>query len=310
MSKKRISAEEALAQWDPENAHQWAQAGRQIAYRNLLISIPCLFLGFATWIIWSVMAVQLNHIGFHFSREQLFTLTAVPPLVGATLRILYSFVIPIFGGRNWTVLSTASLLIPTLWLGHAVQDPTTSYGTFLAIAACCGFGGGNFASSMSNISFFFPKKMQGTVLGLNAGLGNLGVGGVQLMAPMVLGLSLFGAWGGDPQIWTEGALTKQIWLQNAAYIWVCFIAFFTMMAFIFMNNLATIGADFKAQFHIFKRKYMYITTFLYTMSFGSFIGYSVAFPLLCSIVFKDIDRRCIYGPLLGRVIRLWWLCFR
>lgn len=154
-----------LEQWNPEDNSFWETHGKRIARRNLWISIPCLFLGFATWMIWSAVAVNLNSVGFNFTKEQLFTLAAVPGLTGATLRIIYSFVVPIFGGRNWTVLSTATLLIPAIGIGLAVQDPNTPYETMLLLALACGFGGGNFSSSMSNISFFFPKKAQGTALG-------------------------------------------------------------------------------------------------------------------------------------------------
>jgi NNP family nitrate/nitrite transporter-like MFS transporter len=164
-----------LTTWNPEDKQFWDSQGKRTASRNLWISIPALLLAFAVWMVWSVVVVNLPNIGFRFNTNQLFWLAAVPGLSGATLRIFYSFMVPIFGGRLWTTLSTASLAIPAFWMGLAVQDPNTSYVTFLVIALLCGFGGGNFASSMANISFFYPKSQQGTALGMNAGLGNLGV---------------------------------------------------------------------------------------------------------------------------------------
>ncbi|KAB0757976.1 nitrate/nitrite transporter NarK2, partial [Pseudomonas aeruginosa] len=160
-----------LLDWRPEDPEFWARNGKRIASRNLWISIPALLLAFAVWMIWSTVTVRLNSAGFAFSNDQLFLLAALPSISGATLRVFYSFMVPIFGGRRWTALSTASMLIPCIWLGFAVQDPSTPYWVFALIALLCGFGGGNFASSMSNISFFYPKSQQGTALGLNAGLG-------------------------------------------------------------------------------------------------------------------------------------------
>ncbi|MGS8174695.1 hypothetical protein ACU7A6_09335 [Pseudomonas aeruginosa] len=189
-----------LLDWRPEDPEFWARNGKRIASRNLWISIPALLLAFAVWMIWSTVTVRLNSAGFAFSNDQLFLLAALPSISGATLRVFYSFMVPIFGGRRWTALSTASMLIPCIWLGFAVQDPSTPYWVFALIALLCGFGGGNFASSMSNISFFYPKSQQGTALGLNAGLGNLGVSVMQFAVPLavaVIGFSAaIGAFGG------------------------------------------------------------------------------------------------------------------
>ncbi|WP_323374728.1 MFS transporter [Skermanella rosea] len=175
-----------LTDWRPEDASFWAESGKRAARRNLWISIPALLLSFAVWMVWSVVVVNLPAIGFAFDTGQLFWLAALPGLSGATLRLFYSFMVPIFGGRAWTTLSTASLLLPALGIGIAVQDPATPYSVFLVLALLCGFGGGNFASSMSNISFFFPKAQKGMALGLNAGLGNLGVSVVQFVVPLVI----------------------------------------------------------------------------------------------------------------------------
>ncbi|GAX91399.1 NarK family nitrate/nitrite MFS transporter [Effusibacillus lacus] len=293
------------ARWDPENPTFWESEGKKVANRNLWISIPALLLSFAVWQIWSVVAVNLNSIGFKFTPEQLFTLAALPGLTGATLRIFYSFVVPIFGGRNWTVFSTVTLLLPTIGIGIAVQDPTTSFMEMAILAALCGFGGGNFASSMSNISFFFPKARKGTALGLNAGLGNLGVSVTQFLVPIVITAGIFGALGGEPQVITTAGSTKQVWLQNAAYVWVIPIVLTTLAAMLGMNNLSSAQASIKEQLVIFKRKHMWIMTFLYTMCFGSFIGYSAAFPLLTKATFPDVNplQYAFLGPLVGALIR-------
>ena len=295
-----------LEKWNPEDDHFWENSGHRIARRNLWISIPCLLLAFSTWMIWSAVAVNLNSIGFNFTKEQLFTLAAVPGLTGATMRIVCSFVVPIFGGKNWTVFSTALLLIPAIGIGQAVQDPATSYETMLILALFCGFGGGNFSSSMSNISFFFPKKKQGTALGLNAGLGNLGVSVMQFVVPIVTGMALFGSLGGVPQIATlADGTTKEIWLQNAGYVWVLPIILCTLAALFGMDNLKAAKTPLKEQLVIFKRKHMYLTTWLYVMSFGSFIGYAAAFPLLIKTQFPDVNplQFAFIGPLLGALIR-------
>ena len=182
-----------LTDWNPEDPEFWQRKGKRIARRNLWISIPALLLAFCVWMVWSVVVVNLPNIGFRFSTTQLFWLAALPGLSGATLRIFYSFMVPICGGRFWTTLSTASLLIPAIGIGLAVQNPGTSYGLFLTLALLCGFGGGNFASSMANISFFYPKAQKGTALGMNAGLGNLGVSVMQFLVPLVITAGVFGA---------------------------------------------------------------------------------------------------------------------
>ena len=175
-----------LIDWRPDDESFWQQMGRRIANRNLWLSMPALLLAFAVWVVWSVIVVKLPKVGFQFTPNQLFWLAALPGLSGAFFRVLYSFVVPIFGGRNWTVFSTALLLLPTLWIGVAVQDPNTNYPVFVVIALLCGLGAGNFSSSMANISFFYPQRMQGTALGLNAGVGNLGVGLAQLITPIAI----------------------------------------------------------------------------------------------------------------------------
>ena len=175
------------------------------------------------------------------SKNQLFWLTALPALSGATLRIFYSFLVPVFGGRKWTAISTASLLIPALGMGFALRDPTTSFPTLLILALLCGLGGGNFSSSMANISFFFPKDKKGLATGLNAGIGNLGVSLVQFVVPVVISMGVFGALGGEPQTVTAGDVQRSLWLQNAGFIWVIPIALASLAAWFGMNDIAAVS---------------------------------------------------------------------
>ncbi len=294
--------EHLLEQFNPEDPKYWEAHGKKIAKRNLWVSIPCLLLAFSTWMIWSAVAVNLNKVGFQFSQEQLFTQAAIPGLSGATLRLFYSFMVGIFGGKNWTIFSTATLLIPSIGIGIAVQDPTTPYSTMLILAALCGFGGGNFSSSMANISFFFPKKEQGMALGLNAGLGNLGVSTLQFLVPIVIAYPLFG---GTAQTITENGASREIWLQNAAFIWLIPIVASLLAAIFLMDNLKSAQAPLKEQIVVLKRPHMWLTTWLYIMSFGSFIGYSAAFPLLIKNLFPQVNplSYAFIGPLLGALIR-------
>jgi NNP family nitrate/nitrite transporter-like MFS transporter len=294
-----------LTHWDPENPSFWEGQGRRIAKRNLWISIPNLLLAFAVWMVWSVVVVNLPQVGFTYAPNELFWLAALPGLSGATLRIFYSFMVPIFGGRRWTAISTASLLLPAVGIGLAVQNPATPYWIMLLLALLCGFGGGNFASSMANISFFFPKAQKGTALGLNAGLGNLGVSTVQFVVPLVITAGVFGALGGEPQLWVKGEVTKQLWLQNAGFIWVPFILAASLAAWFGMNDLASAKASFSDQAIIFRRKHNWLMCWLYLGTFGSFIGYAAGFPMLIKTQFPAIDptRYAFLGPLVGALIR-------
>lgn len=288
--------------WNPEDAAFWAGGGRRVAIRNLCISIPSLLLAFAVWMVWSVVVVNLPRVGFTFSTGQLFWLAALPALSGATLRIFYSFMVPIFGGRRWTALSTASLLIPAIGIGFAVQNVSTPYWVMLVLALLCGLGGGNFASSMANISFFFPKAQKGTALGLNAGLGNLGVSVVQFVVPLVITAGIFGALVGSGQTTAAGG---EMWLQNAGFIWVPFIVICAVAAWFGMNDLSSARASFRDQSVIFRRKHNWIMCWLYIGTFGSFIGYSAGFPLLIRTQFPEINALsyAFLGPLVGALIR-------
>ncbi|KEO56864.1 nitrate/nitrite transporter [Thioclava indica] len=292
----------ALSDWQPEDKEFWQAKGRKIARRNLWVSIPALLLAFSVWMVWSVVVARLSSIGFNFTPEQLFWLAALPGLSGATLRIFYSFMVPIFGGRLWTTLSTASLLLPAMGIGYAVQNPETPYFIFLVLALLCGLGGGNFASSMANIAFFFPKAEKGNALALNAGLGNLGVSVMQFLVPIVITAGVFGAMGGAPQELSTGG---QLWMQNAGFVWVPFIAIATIAAWIGMDDIADAKASFSEQAIIFSRTHNWIMCVLYTGTFGSFIGYSAGFPLLTKLMFPEVNalQFVFLGPLVGALSR-------
>ncbi len=294
-----------IQEWNPEDAQFWETTGRSVANRNLWISVPALLLAFSVWMVWSVVVVKLKAIGFKFSEAQEFWLTALPALTGATLRIFYSFTVPIFGGRNWTVISTVSLLVPAVGIGVAVQRPETPYWVFVMLALLCGFGGGNFASSMANINYYFPKARKGTALGLNAGLGNLGVSFMQWLVPLVISAGYFGALGGVAQTAVEKGGTRHIWLQNAGFVWIPMIVLVVLAAWFGMNNLEGAKASFRDQAVIFQRKHNYIMCWLYLGTFGSFIGYSAAFPKLIKVAFADVDplKYAFLGPLVGALAR-------
>ncbi|MCB1553309.1 MAG: NarK family nitrate/nitrite MFS transporter [Xanthomonadales bacterium] len=291
-----------LDDWRPEEPEFWSSTGQRIAHRNLWISIPALFLAFAVWMMFSAVTVSLPSVGFAFSTDQLFWLAALPALSGATLRVFYSFMVPIFGGRRWTALSTASLMVPAVWLGIAVQDIQTPYWQFVLIAILCGFGGGNFASSMSNISFFFPKARQGYALGMNAGLGNLGVSATQLVIPLVIGFGLFGAIAGGPQLTADG---KPLYLQNAGFVWLPFLLLSTLAAWFGMHDLEAARSSFADQATIFRRKHNWLMCWLYIGTFGSFIGFSAGFPMLSRTLFPEVNAMAFafLGPLLGALSR-------
>jgi len=299
---KDMAATHTLDKWAPDDPAFWEAKGRKIARRNLWISIPALLLAFSVWMVWSVVVARLPAIGFNFTSSQLFWLAALPGLSGATLRIFYSFMVPIFGGRLWTTLSTVSLLLPALGIGYAVQNPETPYLIFLILALFCGFGGGNFASSMANIAFFYPKSEKGNALALNAGLGNLGVSVMQFLVPLVITTSVFGVMGGQSQTMSDGG---QLWMQNAGFIWVPFIIVATIAAWWGMNDIADAKSSFKEQAVIFSRFHNWIMCILYTGTFGSFIGYSAGFPLLTKLMFPEVNalQYVFLGPLVGALSR-------
>lgn len=351
-----------LENWNPEDEKQWQSEGKKIANRNLWISIPALLCGFAVWLYWGIITVQMLNLGFSFSKPDLFSLMAIAGLSGATLRIPSSFFIRLAGGRNTIFLTTSLLILPAVGTGIALQDPNTPLWHFQLLALLSGFGGGNFASSMSNISFFFPKKVQGYSLGMNAGLGNFGVTSMQILVPLVMTMAVFG---GEALVLqnTSGTLIGKIpagtdtYIHNAGYIWLCFLiplsfatwfgmnnivdehvsprigstasAFFKILVMlglglaiaagglylmlpekangmglelnkwlvlplviavtVFALKLLPLGKDYKSglsrQYRIFGNKHTWAMTIIYTMTFGSFIGYAAAFGLAIKVIF-------------------------
>lgn len=353
-----------ITNWDVENEGFWSSSGKKVANRNLWISIPSLLCGFAVWLYWGIITVQMLNLGFPFQPAQLFTLAAIAGLTGATLRIPSTFFIRIAGGRNTIVFTTALLMIPAIGAGFALQNKDTPLWVFQVLALLSGIGGGNFASSMSNISFFFPKRMQGLALGLNAGLGNAGVTTMQILVPLVMTFGLFGAFGGEPMILqnTSGTLIGKIpagsetWIQNAGFVWLLLLIPLAVAGWFGMNNIRTdevtpeiaggfsgavlrisamLGVGFvvaaiglyfilptptglglpswtkwivlacviaatvillyyvcffvrknlSRQYQIFKNKHTWVMSIIYTMTFGSFIGYSAAFALAIKVIF-------------------------
>jgi MFS transporter, NNP family, nitrate/nitrite transporter len=286
-----------ISDWNPENKEFWESKGKYIARRNLIWAIAAEFLGFSIWLLWSIVATKLPQAGFHYTTDQLFTLVALPGLIGSLARFLYAFAPAIFGGRNWTIFSAAVLFIPTLGLAYFVTQPETPFWLMLIVAATAGLGGGNFASSMANISFFFPARMKGTALGLNAAGGNIGVSVVQFLTPLLWGV-------GFVSLYLATPTGDGLYLQNAGLMWIVPITVACIGAYLFMNNLTVASASLKEQLVILKRKQNWVMSYIYIGTFGSFIGYSAAFPLLLKTQFPEITVGIAFlGPLVGSVIR-------
>jgi NNP family nitrate/nitrite transporter-like MFS transporter len=286
-----------ISDWDPENNEFWKSTGKYIARRNLIWSIAAEFLGFSIWLLWSIVATKLPQAGFHYTTDQLFQLVALPGLIGSLVRFPYAFAPAIFGGRNWTIFSAAVLFIPTLGLAYFVTQPDTPFWLMLIVAATAGLGGGNFASSMANISFFFPDRMKGGALGLNAAGGNFGVSVVQLLVPLLWGF-------GFVSLYLATPTADGLYLQNAGLMWIVPLTVAVFGAYLFMNNLTMARASLKEQLVILKRKQNWVMSYIYIGTFGSFIGYSAAFPLLIKTQFPEITVGIAFlGPLVGSIAR-------
>ena len=259
-----------IADWQPEDDRFWERTGKRIAYRNLWISVPALLCGFAVWGMWGIITVQMLNLGFPFTPAELFTLTAISGIAGATMRIPASFLVRLAGGRNTIFLTTSMLLAPAIGTGIALQHPEWPLWVFQLMALWSGVGGGNFASSMSNISTFFPKRLQGTALGLNAGLGNFGVTTMQIVIPLVMTMGLFGALGGEPMTlvkdsgWIFGKIPAgtPTWIQNAGFAWVISLLPLGALCWFGMNNLQTVSPDAGQPLAAFAK-----VTYLYTLAF-------------------------------------------
>lgn len=292
--------------WEPEDDEFWERTGKRVARRNLVFSILAEHIGFSVWLLWSIAATMLvAHYDFGFSAAQLFFLVAVPNFVGSTLRIPYTFAVPKFGGRNFTITSALLLLIPTLLLAVAVSNPATPYWAFILIAATAGVGGGNFASSMTNISFFFSDRKKGLALGLNAAGGNVGVSVVQLGLPVIVGAGgLFGL----------VAAGDGVDLARAGYVWGALALVAAGCAWLFMDNLSVSLSRFRDQIAVLRYSHTWIMSWLYIGTFGSFIGYSAAFPLLIGLQFPEVTvaNFAFLGALIGSVTRPFggWLADR
>jgi MFS transporter, NNP family, nitrate/nitrite transporter len=285
-----------ISDWNPEDETFWNSKGKFVARRNLIWSIVAEHIGFSVWLIWSIVATKLPQAGFHYSTDELFQLVALPGLIGALMRFPYTFAVTIFGGRNWTIFSASILFIPTLALAYFVSKPDTPFWLMLVVASTAGLGGGNFASSMANISFFYPDRMKGWALGLNAAGGNIGVSSVQLLTPILMGAGLINLYQATP--------VGGVYLQNAGLMWVIPLAIAVFGAIFFMNNLASAKSSFKDQIKIVKRKHTWIMSFIYIGTFGSFIGYSAAFPLLIKTQFPEVTIAIAFlGPLVGSIAR-------
>jgi len=272
-----------ITDWNPEDGAAWERAGRSIARRNLVFSVFAEFLGFSVWQLWSVVAVQLNRSGFHLTVPELFWLVSLPGLVGATMRFPYGVAVPLFGGRNWTVISAALLLVPTAALAVLVQHPETPFWLLLLGAATAGLGGGNFASSMSNISFFYPDRQKGWALGLNAAGGNVGVAVVQFVVPAIAGLGVV----------------------SAGLVWMPLIVAASVCAFLFMDSLAVSRARLRDQVAVVRHPHTWVMSLLYVGTFGTFIGCSAAMPLLIRTAFPGMNPAefAFIGPLAGSLAR-------
>ncbi len=282
-----------ITDWRPDDETFWRERGSAIARRNLTFSIFAEFLGFSVWLVWSIVAANLNDAGFDLTVSQLFWLVSVPALVGATLRFPYTFAVARFGGRNWTVVSALLLLIPVVLLAVMVSDPQTPYGLLLVAAATAGFGGGNFASSMANISYFYPDARKGFPLGLNAAGGNIGVAVVQAFVPLVITVAIVGGQvGGGP------------FLANAGLIFIPLIVLAAACAFFFMDNLRVSRSELREQLRVARNGHTWLMSVLYIGTFGSFIGYSGALPILLSLNFPDAGLKLAFlGALVGSLAR-------
>jgi NNP family nitrate/nitrite transporter-like MFS transporter len=285
-----------ISEWKPEDETFWNSTGKTVARRNLIWSIVAEHIGFSVWLIWSIVATKLPQAGFHYTTDQLFQLVAIPGLIGSLMRFPYTFAVTMFGGRNWTIFSASVLFIPTFGLAYFVSQPDTPFWLMLLVASTAGLGGGNFASSMANISFFYPDRMKGWALGLNAAGGNIGVSSVQLLTPILMGVGLINLYQATP--------VAGVYLQNAGLMWVLPLIVAVFGAFFFMNNLTSAKSSFKDQLAIVGRKHTWIMSLIYIGTFGSFIGYSAAFPLLIKTQFPAVTLGIAFlGPLVGSLSR-------
>ncbi|MCX4454459.1 NarK/NasA family nitrate transporter [Streptomyces sp. NBC_01340] len=274
-----------IQEWDPEDETFWKETGEKVARRNLLFSVLSEHIGFSIWTMWSVMVLFMGP-EYGLTPADKFMLTSMVTLVGAVVRVPYTFAVAVFGGRNWTIVSASLLLVPSV-AAFAVMKPGTSFNTFLLVGLLAGIGGGNFASSMTNINAFFPLRKKGWALGLNAGGGNIGVPVIQLVALAIIGAS------GGPRVLLG--------------IYIPLIVVAAVLAAVYMDNIASVKNDTGAAKEAAKDAHTWIMSFLYVGTFGSFIGYSFAFGQVLQNQFGRTPLQAAYvtfiGPLLGSLIR-------
>lgn len=300
-----------IEKWTPEDAEFWETTGKKVAWKTLWTTTASLTLSFATWFMISAIVVKLPGIGFTFSTTQLFWLAAMPGLAGGTLRIVHTFLLPIYGTRHVITVATLLKLIPCIGIGLAVMDTSTPYWVFMMLAFSAGFGGGDFSSYMPSTSLFFPKRLQGTALGIQAGLGNFGVSLAQFMTPIMLGLASFGAAQEFVKMDKTGAVlsTSPIYLQTAAFWYVPLLVILTLVCWRTLRSVP-VRASFKEQLDIFRNKHTWFCTITYVMTFGSFAGLSASFPLMIKSLYgnfagaPDPLKYAFYGPLIGSASRI------
>jgi MFS transporter, NNP family, nitrate/nitrite transporter len=298
-----------LTRWTPEDETFWNAEGAKVAWRTLTVTTFCLLLSFATWFVVSAALVRLPNVGFALTSDQLFWLAAMPGLAAGTLRIIHTFLIPVFGTRHTLTLSTLLLILPCLGWAWAVQNTGTPFWVLMILAFLAGLGGGNFSSFMPSTSLFFPKRFAGTAMGIQAGIGNFGVSVVQFVTPLIIGLAMAGSLLGDSQTFVKQGVSKPIWLQNAFLIWIPLIIAGAIAAWITLRSVP-VQATFKQQTDIFREKHTWIMTSLYMMTFGSFSGFAAAFPLLIKLLFGKFEGSpdplayAFLGPLVGASVRV------
>jgi len=299
-----------LKKWEPENELFWKTEGGKHANHTLWITTFSLIFSFATWFVMSAVVVRLPNIGFKFDTMQLFWLAAMPGLAGGTFRLIHTFLIPIYGTRHVITIATLIKILPMLWLGFAVQSPETPYGHFLMIAILCGFGGGDFSSFMPSTSLHFPKRLQGYAMGIQAGIGNFGVSLTQFVTPWIIGFAALGAVVGAPQVFTKGPVVKDIWLQNAGFWYIPALLIATVLCWHFLRSIRmdrpSVGGMIK---NMTDNKHAWFCVITYVMTFGSFSGFSAAFPLMIKTIYGGFEgapdplKYAFYGPLVGSLIR-------
>ncbi len=301
-----------LEKWMPEDQDFWEAEGNRRAWRTLIVTTLTLTVSFATWFMMSAIVVRMPGIGFKFTQNQLFWLAAMPGLAGGTLRIIHTFLLPIFGTRHIITIATLLKIIPCVGIGLAIMDPNTPYWVFIILAFSAGFGGGDFSSYMPSTSVFFPKRLQGTALGIQAGIGNFGVSLTQFLTPFIITFAMVGGSQTlskiNPQT-KEVVSTSSIWLQNAAFIYVPFLILLAILAW-FMLRSIPIKASFREQLDIFKNKHTWFCTITYMMTFGGFSGLAAVFPLLIGTLYGKFPNApdplvyAFYGPLIGSASRI------